>query len=114
MKRTSPTAVARAWAQAAGRADATLGESLRLSDSHALRRVACDGHGVALFFAALVEDDLAQGRLAQPFPVKVHIGADYFLNYPAGELPRKARLFRGWLMDMLAEAQAGRTDATGL
>lgn len=105
----------RAWAQAAGRADTTLGESLRLSDSHALRRVACDGHGVALFFAALVEDDLAQGRLAQPFPVKVHIGADYFLNYPAGaELPRKARLFRGWLMDMLAEAQAGRTDATGL
>lgn len=95
----------RAWARAAGRHDAVLAEGLRLSDSHALRRVACDGHGVALFFAALIEEDLAQGRLVQPFPVKAHVGADYFLNYPDGrELPRKARLFRRWLMDMLAGA----------
>ena len=67
------------------------------------RRVACDGHGVALFFAELVREDVTQGRLVRPFPVSVHVGADYFLNYPAAvELPRKARLFRNWLMDMLA------------
>lgn len=96
----------RAWAGAAGRPDTVLAEGLRLSDSHALRRVACDGHGVALFFAELARDDLVQRQLVQPFPVSVHVGADYFLNYPSGtELPRKAKLFRNWLMDMLAGSE---------
>lgn len=86
------------WFEAMGAAWDTRAETLRLSDSHALRRAAIDGHGVALFFAALVAEDIAEGRLVQPFASSVHTGYDYYLNYPTDvELPRKAKLFRRWL-----------------
>lgn len=69
--------------------------SLRLSDSHALRRMALDGHGAALFFSSLIADDLNCGRLVQPFPASIHVGYDYYLNYSSAvDLPRKAKVFR--------------------
>lgn len=74
--------------------------SLRLNDTHALRRAALDGHGVALLFADLVRDDIESGRLIQPFPIRVHTGNDYFLNYPSDiELTRKSKAFRSWITD---------------
>jgi DNA-binding transcriptional LysR family regulator len=74
--------------------------SIRLNDSHALRRAALDGHGVALFFRGLIEDDLASGRLVQPFGRTVHTGFDYYLNYAEGEeLPAKSKAFRRWIFD---------------
>ena len=74
--------------------------SLRLSDSHALLRAALDGHGVALFFADLVREDLDSGRLVQPFPARVHTGYDYYLNYPEDlELSSKGRAFRRWILE---------------
>lgn len=83
------------------------GTTLRLSDSHALRRAAIDGHGIALFFAALVAEDLAEGRLVQPFAATIHTGYDYYLNYPTDvELTRKAKLFRRWLQDEIAAQMA--------
>lgn len=75
-------------------------DRLRLSDSHALRRAALDGHGVALFFRELIDDDLANGRLIRPFPINVHTGFDYHLNYPDDyDLPAKTKAFRRWVMD---------------
>ncbi len=95
------------WFEKAGASMISTVDSLRLSDSHALRRVAWDGHGVALFFSALVQDDLAQGRLVQPFPVTTHVGSDYFLNYPASNpLPRKSRAFRRWVFETLADGSS--------
>jgi DNA-binding transcriptional LysR family regulator len=74
--------------------------SIRLNDSHALRRAALDGHGVALFFRGLLEDDLKSGRLVQPFGRTVHTGYDYYLNYADGdELPAKSKAFRRWIFE---------------
>lgn len=93
------------WFEAAGIAMPITVASLRLSDSHALRRAAIDGHGVALFFAALAPEDLASTRLVQPFALTVHAGYDYYLNYPAdGDLTAKGKAFRRWLR---AEIAAG-------
>ncbi len=101
----------KAWCEAAGIAWAPDVRSLRLNDSHALRRAALDGHGVALFFTALAQDDIAAGRLVQPFPVSVHVGYDYFLNYAEdAELSRKAKMFRRWILTELELAGAGRTE----
>lgn len=81
-------------------------DSLRLNDSHALRRMALDGHGVALLFAELVAEDLGSGRLVQPFPIKVNTGANYYLNYPADiDLPSKSRKFRMWIMEQVGAPQ---------
>jgi DNA-binding transcriptional LysR family regulator len=88
------------WLAKAGVALPKEARSFRLNDSHALRRAALDGHGVALFFRGLVEDDLHSGRLVQPFPLAVNTGFDYYLNYADGhELPAKAKAFRRWLLD---------------
>jgi DNA-binding transcriptional LysR family regulator len=88
------------WFESAGVVPVPQVESLRLSDSHALLRAALDGHGVALFFADLVREDLDSGRLVQPFPVRAHTGYDYFLNYPETlELSSKAKAFRRWIFE---------------
>jgi DNA-binding transcriptional LysR family regulator len=93
------------WFEAADIAMPAGINSLRLSDSHALRRAAIDGHGVALFFAALAQEDLQAGRLVQPFARTIHPGYDYYLNYPAeDELTAKSKAFRRWLR---AEIAAG-------
>lgn len=95
----------KSWFEACGIAMPAV-ESLRLSDSHALRRMALDGHGVALFFAAMMEDDLESGRLTRPFTTQVNVGANYYLNYPAEmELPSKVRKFRRWILEQTAQHQ---------
>jgi len=58
------------WFAAEGLAIGAGPAMLRLNDSHALRRAALDGHGVALFFAELIGDDLARG-FSSPAPVAV-------------------------------------------
>ncbi|MEZ5831302.1 MAG: LysR substrate-binding domain-containing protein [Dongiaceae bacterium] len=91
-----------AWFDACG-VEMPAVESLRLSDSHALRRMALDGHGVALFFAEMLTDDLEAGRLIQPFATRINTGANYFLNYPSDtELPSKSRKFRRWILEQAA------------
>jgi DNA-binding transcriptional LysR family regulator len=97
------------WFERAGVALPKDAKSFRLNDSHALRRAALDGHGVALFFRGLVEDDLRSGRLVQPFRLAVDTGFDYYLNYAdRQELPAKAKAFRRWLLDERDTAQDGQ------
>lgn len=92
----------KAWFAASGVAMEGI-DSLRLSDSHVLRRMAIDGHGVALLFAGLVQEDVAAGRLIRPFGTQVNTGGNYYLNYPADvELPSKARKFRRWVLEEAA------------
>ncbi|MEO3429064.1 LysR substrate-binding domain-containing protein [Pelagibius sp. CAU 1746] len=87
-----------AWFAAAGVSDTGELQATRLDDSNALRRAALDGHGVALFFRSLAQDDLAIGRLVEPFGQAADTGSHYFLNYPAGrELSSGGKAFRRWL-----------------
>ncbi len=79
--------------------------ALRLSDTHALRRAAIDGHGAALFCHGLVQADLAAGLLVQPFDHVAHTGYDYYLNHAEDvELTAKARAFRRWILEEVARA----------
>ena len=97
----------KSWFDACGVAMPAV-DSLRLSDSHALRRMALDGHGVALFFAAMLDDDLDTGRLVRPFATEFNTGTDYYLNYPSDtELPSKSRKFRRWILEQAAGQRAG-------
>jgi DNA-binding transcriptional LysR family regulator len=86
--------------------------SLRLNDSHALLRMATDGHGVALFFSSLVEREVASGQLARVFAETVHVGSDFHLGYPASmELTAKAKVFRRFLLaEALGAAEQGPYD----
>ena len=86
--------------------------SLRLNDSHALLRMATDGHGVALFFSSLVEREIASGQLARVFPDTVHVGSDFHLGYAASmQLTAKAKVFRRFLLaEALGAAEQGPHD----
>ncbi len=97
-----------AWFAAQGSRLPAKVESMRLNDSHALLRAALDGHGVALFFAGLAQEDLAAGRLLQPFPTLVHRGFDYRLTWDAGgALPAKSKAFRRWLRQEIERPAGG-------
>ena len=63
------------------------------------------GHGVALFFHGLVQEELAAGRLLQPFGTTINRGFDYRLTWDESrELPAKANAFRRWLGEEIARA----------
>ena len=97
------------WFRAAGVALSAPPMATRIDDSNALRRIALEGHGIALFFRRLAAEDLAIGRLVQPFEVAVDTGFHYFLTYPADrELSTGGKDFRRWLLSELK-----RTDAEG-
>lgn len=94
----------RLWFAAAGVTPPASLPATHLDDSNALRRVALDGHGVALFFRTLVEEDLAIGRLVQPFAIAADTGDHYFVNYPSDrDLSSGAKTFRRWLFAELAQ-----------
>lgn len=70
---------------------------------HAVQ-AAIQAEGVILGRSALVADDLAAGRLIQPFTFRMPAGLAYYVVYPPRAIQRhKVRAFRDWLM---AEAAA--------
>lgn len=74
-----------------------------IDDHNVLMHAAMDGHGVALAEVSFIADDVAAGRLAQPFDLAVDIGAGYYAVYPPGALARsKVRAFRDWLLEEAA------------
>ncbi len=76
-----------------------------IDDHNVLMHAAMDGHGVALAEASFIADDVAAGRLAQPFDLVVDIGAGYHVVYPPGACERsKVRAFRDWLLEEAAAA----------
>ncbi len=57
------------------------------------------GHGVAMLTPAFFADELASGRLVQPFPLVRRPGSHYWLVYPeARRRSPKIRAFRDWLL----------------
>ncbi len=66
-------------------------------------QAAIDGVGVALGRTALVEGDLATGRLVAPFDISLPIEAAYYVVAPEATADRpKIKAFREWLITTLA------------
>lgn len=77
--------------------DVDNGAKMGSQDLEAIAAIA--GHGVALLTPFFYRDELAAGRLVQPFPDLYPINRAYYLAYPASRrnVP-KIRLFRDWLL----------------
>jgi LysR family glycine cleavage system transcriptional activator len=77
--------------------------------SHYGIQAAIQGDGVALGRSALVADDLAAGRLVQPFVLALAADHAYYVVYPPQALENpKICAFRDWLLAQVgAEAEPG-------
>jgi LysR family transcriptional regulator, glycine cleavage system transcriptional activator len=74
--------------------------ALHFSSSVTAIQAALDGHGVVLGRSLTIEEDVAAGRLATPFPHIRSRGWAYHLAYPPEALAtRKVAAFRDWLVD---------------
>ena len=88
------------WLEAAGakRVDASRGPHFSQPD-HALQ-AAIDGAGVVLGWRYLAADDIAAGRLVQPFSLALPLGSSFYLVYPEAHTVRsKIVILRDWLME---------------
>lgn len=96
----------RMWMLAAGVTDYQETAGLRLDNSGLALQAAIDGQGVALGDSSLVSDDLAAGRLVQPFAVTIK-GPPQFAYYVISPVETQndplVRSFRDWILDEAAK-----------
>jgi LysR family glycine cleavage system transcriptional activator len=87
------------WLQMAGVVEADVRYGPAFSDSAMVLQAAMDGHGVALGRLFLAADDLAAGRLLQPFVHELDNDFSYWLVSPKAlaSTPRVAA-FRTWVL----------------
>ena len=103
------------WLAAAGlgdRADPVTG-GIRLDSQVAEGNAAMAGHGVGMLSPLMWRNDLARGRLVQPFDLTVNEGPNYWLVYPEQKRNQaKIRAFREWVLrEVAADAAAGPAEA---
>jgi LysR family transcriptional regulator, glycine cleavage system transcriptional activator len=102
----------RMWMLAAGIRDFDDRRGLHFSQTSLALQAAIDGHGVALSESSLVADDLAAGRLVQPFRVTIK-GPPRFAYYvisPAETADEAmVRTFREWVLKEAAATVVHQT-----
>lgn len=100
-----------AWFALAGATAPDLSQhpDLRLGAQHLAGSAALAGQGVAMLTPAFFRDELAAGRLVQPFALVGRDEGDYCLVYPeARRRSAKIKAFRDWLLETLEnEKSAG-------
>lgn len=92
------------WLKTVGIDDIDPGHGLALTPSDMVFQAAIAGQGVALGRSVLVEDDLAAGRLVQPFGPTIALDWSYYLvsSRTAGDRPKVAAL-RQWVREAVGE-----------
>lgn len=103
------------WFAAAGYEVASgVARGRRLDNQQIMGRAAIEGHGVALLNPPFFADELAAGRLVQPFAQQLRSQRRYFIVYPrARQHLAKIRAFRAWVLDEIA-AEAEQPDYSSL
>jgi LysR family glycine cleavage system transcriptional activator len=95
----------RMWMLAAGVSDFNETSGLHLDNSGLALQAAVDGQGVALGDSSLVADDLAAGRLVQPFALTIK-GPPQFAYYVISPLANEeetlVKSFREWILEEAA------------
>lgn len=87
------------WLQAVGADTEGYDKGLRLEHFYMVLQAAKSGLGIGLLPSYLAEDDIANGSLAAPFPVRVVSPGGYYLVTPhdKADLPR-VQAFRNWVL----------------
>ena len=94
-----------AWLVTAGYPDLQPTASLTLDHFYLAIQAAIDGLGVAIGPTTLIEDDLAAGRLAVPFPRTSLPARSYFAYVPQDGPPNPAgNVFCDWLATLARDA----------
>lgn len=100
----------RMWMLAAGIKDFDEGPGLHFADSSPAIQAAIDGLGVVLGDSSLVADDLAAGRLVQPFGLSIK-GPPQFAYYIVSPVETAGdplvRAFREWVLDEATKTPSG-------
>lgn len=92
-----------AWLKMAGHADLQPARSVRINDSSGVLQAALNGAGVALGRTCLVRDDLAAGRLVQPFGPPLATDMAYYIVTLSGRSSsRGVDAFAQWLREETA------------
>lgn len=72
-----------------------------------LASAAMAGRGVTMLTPGLFRDEIASGRLIQPFKLLAGAGRGYYLVYPESRRnARKVRMFRDWMLEATAFMRA--------
>lgn len=91
------------WLELAGYSGLQPARSVRINDSSGVLQAVLNGAGVALGRTCLVRDDLAAGRLVQPFGPHQSTDMAYYIVTLMGRAPsRGADTFAQWLQEEAA------------
>ncbi len=94
------------WLKAAGAigVDASRGTHFSLPD-HGLQ-ASIDGAGIVLGWRTLSADDLAAGRVVEPFDLTLSLGSSFYLTYPEAHANRpNIAAFRDWLLQAVNDGE---------
>lgn len=90
------------WFAAAGVPEAPLGRAQIFAEGNLVLQAALRGHGVALVDRFLATEDIAAGRLVQPFDLSIRHGAYWLVARDFKRLSPEAHAFREWLVQRIA------------
>lgn len=94
------------WLRAAGGEGIELGRGVRFDTGDLALKAAASGIGVAMGRVPLIDDDLAAGRLVEPFDLEFDEQCAYYFIAPEATADQpKIEAFRSWLL-----AEADRTE----
>jgi len=89
------------WFSAAGLPDVPLGRAQIFAEGNLVLQAALRGHGVALADSFLAAEDIAAGRLVQPFDLSIGHGSYWLVARSFKRLSPEARAFREWLLERI-------------
>jgi LysR family glycine cleavage system transcriptional activator len=88
-----------AWLAAAGARGVDGNGGLKFENAALAYQAAADQLGVIVALLPFVRDDLAAGRLVEPFGLRVETEGAYWLCWrPEGEKPERVRAFEEWVV----------------
>jgi LysR family glycine cleavage system transcriptional activator len=74
-------------------------------------QAAVDGLGIAIGYSRLLSSELRSGRLVRPFAMPLRRPKAYWLVQPGrGREPRRAAIFREWLLETVRAEDAQDAD----
>ena len=98
------------WLRAAGMDGVDTGRVLRFDNGELAMKAAISGIGVAIGRTPLLDSDMADGLLVEPFDISLNTECAYHFIVPEATVDQpKIVAFRGWLLNEAARTELGRS-----